>query len=74
MRSDQLKKLYSTTHYWWDGLYSAVWKGMGRVSECEEDRVARQEIDSMLYEVKRKIEAFYGPKIGKAIMYELRTE
>lgn len=70
MNSKKIIKGYKSVYYFWDGLYTAVWREMSRLSG--EHKEKRYEIENRLHEIKEIIEAEFAPEIGKAIMYEER--
>jgi hypothetical protein len=63
----KLKDSYRRVHHWWAGLYAATWR------EIDDDPNLRREVEILLFQAKDKIEAHFGPRIGKAEMLEIRS-
>ena len=72
VNSNKLIKQYSTLKYWWSGLRNASWK-MLRDLPGQTNNSAACEIEADLFRTMKKIEALYGPEIGKAIIAEVEV-
>lgn len=73
MNSEKLKKQYATLHYWWDGLHTSMWNNLSQFT-TEEEKVIKRETEDLLWEIRSKLEKVYAPRIGKAVISEIRTK
>lgn len=74
MRASQIKDEYRKIFYWWRGLYHRAWFSTKTLAKDEKEQQDRMEIERDIHALRAKIDAFFGPKIGEAEMYELRTK
>ncbi len=77
----QIKKSYRTVEYWRQGLQKAAWREIaehaheiGNPEQREADEKLRYKVECAVSDVGRDLENYFGPKIGKAEMQEIRTK
>lgn len=72
MRSAKLLSAFKAIHYWHRGFHTALWSRARHELHSEEQRQAIREAEGLAIQSMQKLEAIFGPEIGRALIAELK--
>lgn len=63
---------YKAIRYWHRGFHTALWSRARDVLHTDEQRLAIREAEELTILAMKKLEAVFGPAIGKAMIGEVQ--
>lgn len=73
MRSKRLLDAYKSIKYWLSGYHSALWNRGRNVLLTDEQRTVLREAEDLVMQAQRKLDAVFGPEIGRAMLAETES-